>query len=183
MGPTQRVCELMRSLMMAASGEQRKARTRSTNHTSCSLSARSMVIAMVSRLIILFTCLLMNKGFHSFDAEGRKDPFRMMYEYLPEAPDICFYDFACSLSVLTLVLANLLHYQEYCKNRQGDFFKDTKFLHDILHRQDLIYKSVNFHSYNHVCGPTLKTTLGNRKNPQSEQLWNTVSEVGVDSHA
>jgi len=46
-------------------------------------------------------------GFHSFDAEGRKDPFRMMYEYLPTAPDICFYDNACALSAWTLVLANV----------------------------------------------------------------------------
>ena len=46
-------------------------------------------------------------------------------------------------------------------NREGDFFKDTKFFHDI------------FHSYNHKCGDTMKSEMGNAKNP-APHSWNTV---------
>jgi hypothetical protein len=41
-----------------------------------------------------------------------------MYEYLPKAPDVVLYDFACGQS-------------EYCLNREPDFFKNTKFYHDV----------------------------------------------------
>ena len=41
-----------------------------------------------------------------------------MYEYMPVAPKTIFYDFSCSLS-------------EYCLNREGQYFKNTKFFHDV----------------------------------------------------
>lgn len=115
------------------------------------------------------------------NGEGRQDFFRVMYEYCEEAPSTVFYDFACSLSVSTLAMSlrvwlffvqeiqDLLvcianAFQEYCLNREGDFFKDTKFYHDI------------FHSYNHKCGDTMKSEMGNAKNP-APHSWNTVRHM------
>jgi hypothetical protein len=59
-------------------------------------------------------------GFHVIDGgEGRSDFFKAIYEYMPTAPKTVFYDFSCSLS-------------EFCLNREGQFFKDTKFFHDVI---------------------------------------------------
>jgi hypothetical protein len=61
-------------------------------------------------------------GFHAINGpEGRKDPFASLYKYMPVAPEEIFYDFACSLS-------------EYCLNREPEFFRGTRFWHDIFHR-------------------------------------------------
>lgn len=66
-------------------------------------------------------------GFHLIlGAEGRKDPFSALLKYLPTAPRIIFYDFACQFS-------------EYCLNREPGYFSKTEFFHDI------------FHSVNHTC--------------------------------
>ena len=60
-------------------------------------------------------------GFHIISgSEGRKDPFSSLYKYKPHAPSDIFYDFACQLC-------------EYCLNRAPDYFKSTKFWHDLLH--------------------------------------------------
>ena len=48
--------------------------------------------------------------------------------YLKVAPQVIFYDFACSL-------------EEYCFNRESGYFHNTKFFHDI------------FHSFSHSCSP------------------------------
>ena len=72
-------------------------------------------------------------GLHLIDgAEGRKDPFASLFKYLPESPKHVFYDFACQLS-------------EYCLNREPDFFKETRFWHDI------------FHSFPHKCGNNFRS--------------------------
>lgn len=47
-------------------------------------------------------------------------------KYLPNAPDILIYDFACQLS-------------EFATNREPKHFENTEFYHDV------------FHSVNHVC--------------------------------
>ena len=60
------------------------------------------------------------------DGEGRKDPCQSLYTHLVKAPDMIFYDFACSL-------------EEYSMNRESGYFKDTRFFHDI------------FHGYSHSC--------------------------------
>ena len=66
-------------------------------------------------------------GFHVINgAEGRKDPFSALLKYLPKAPRLLFYDFACQLS-------------EYALNREPGYFSNTEFFHDI------------FHSVNHTC--------------------------------
>ena len=66
-------------------------------------------------------------GFHLVNgAEGRKDPFSALLKYLPKAPRLLFYDFACQLS-------------EYALNREPEYFSRTEFFHDI------------FHSVNHSC--------------------------------
>lgn len=59
-------------------------------------------------------------GFHIITdgSEGRKDVHKVVYQYLARAPRRIFYDFACSAS-------------EYCLNREGGFYKDTQFLHDV----------------------------------------------------
>lgn len=64
--------------------------------------------------------------------EGRKDPFASLFKYLPEPPEHVFFDFACQLN-------------EYCLNREPDFFKTTRFWHDI------------FHSFPHKCGPNFRS--------------------------
>ena len=64
--------------------------------------------------------------------EGRKDPFSSLFKYITEAPTHIFYDFACALS-------------EYCLNREPEFFKQTRFWHDI------------FHSFPHKCGPNFRS--------------------------
>lgn len=66
-------------------------------------------------------------GFHIVSgAEGRRDPFYALMKYLPKAPRIIFYDFACQFS-------------EYCLNREPGYFGRTEFFHDI------------FHGVNHKC--------------------------------
>lgn len=72
-------------------------------------------------------------GFHLIKGgEGRKDPFSSLFKYLPEPPSHVFFDFACALS-------------EYCLNREPEFFKNTRFWHDI------------FHSFPHKCGPNFRS--------------------------
>ena len=72
-------------------------------------------------------------GFHLIDSgEGRKDPFSSLFKYMEEPPKHIFYDFACQLS-------------EYCLNREPDFFKNTRFWHDL------------FHSIGHKCGFNFKS--------------------------
>jgi len=53
-------------------------------------------------------------------AEGRKDPFHSIFCFMPEAPQVFIYDFACSL-------------EEYCMNREPRFFARTRFFHDVFH--------------------------------------------------
>lgn len=73
-------------------------------------------------------------GFHIVNgAEGRRDPMHAMYSYLPEAPKIVFYDFACQL-------------EEYCLNRESGFFAETVFFHDT------------FHGYGHKCPPCYRSS-------------------------
>ena len=73
-------------------------------------------------------------GFHLIDGgEGRKDPFSAMFKFMEEPPDDLFYDFACKL-------------QEYCLNREPDFFKSVRFWHDL------------FHAINHICGINFRST-------------------------
>ena len=73
-------------------------------------------------------------GYHLISGgEGRKDPFASLYKYLEEPPEELFYDFACGL-------------QEYCLNRCPDFFKNTRFWHDV------------FHGFSHKCSPSLKSS-------------------------
>ena len=65
-------------------------------------------------------------------AEGRKDPFSSLFKYFPTAPSYIFYDNACQLN-------------EYCLNREPEFFRGSKFFHDV------------FHSYNHKCAKTYRS--------------------------
>ena len=53
-------------------------------------------------------------------AEGRRDAFLDIFLHLKKAPDVIFYDFACSLS-------------EYCLNREPVIFKATRFFVDKFH--------------------------------------------------
>ena len=72
-------------------------------------------------------------GFHLISGgEGRKDPFSSLFKYMEKAPKHIFYDFACQLS-------------EYCLNREPEFFKNTRFWHDL------------FHSLGHTCGINFKS--------------------------
>ena len=77
----------------------------------------------------LFFCPLHGHcyGFHLIKgSEGRRDPFYAIYKYMPKAPKILFYDFACQL-------------KEYSLNREPEFFKNTDMYHDV------------FHGVNHKC--------------------------------
>ena len=53
-------------------------------------------------------------------------PACCLYNHLEIAPEIIYYDFACSL-------------EEYCMNRETEYFKNARFFYDI------------FHGYNHTC--------------------------------
>ena len=67
-------------------------------------------------------------GFHIIESgEGRKDVFSSLYKYIETPPKHIFYDNACQLN-------------EYCLNREPNFFLDTQFWHDL------------FHSIGHICG-------------------------------
>ena len=71
-------------------------------------------------------------GFHIIDgSEGRKDPANSLISYLKVAPQVIFYDFACSL-------------EEYCFNWESGYFGNAKFYHDI------------FHGFSHSCSPAYK---------------------------
>ena len=54
-----------------------------------------------------------------------------MYTHMEEAPKVVFYDYACNLN-------------EYVKNRESGFFKNTRFYHDI------------FHGYTHKCSTVFR---------------------------
>ena len=83
-------------------------------------------------------------GFHIIDgSEGRKDPANSLISYLKVAPQVIFYDFACSL-------------EEYCFNRESGYFGNTKFYHDI------------FHGPSHSCSPA-----HNSKSPSGVRGANT----------
>ena len=72
-------------------------------------------------------------GFHLIDGgEGRKDAFAPLYKFKESPPKDLFFDFACQLN-------------EYCLNREPEFFKFTRFWHDL------------FHSVNHTCGQCFKS--------------------------
>ena len=74
-------------------------------------------------------------------SEGRKDPCFSLFSYLSKAPDIIFYDFACSL-------------EEFCLNREPKYYKNTQFFHDIFHgfshTCSSVYSSKRIPSLNHV---------------------------------
>ena len=53
-------------------------------------------------------------------SEGRKDPMYSLYLYLKKPPDVIMYDNCCQLD-------------EYTRNRESGFFKNTKFFHDVFH--------------------------------------------------
>jgi hypothetical protein len=72
-------------------------------------------------------------GFHLIDGfEGPKDVFSPIYKFKPTAPSELFYDFACQLN-------------EYCLNREPEFFELCRFWHDV------------FHSVGHKCGCLFKS--------------------------
>lgn len=54
------------------------------------------------------------------DAEGRNEAFSFLIKHFETPPEVVIYDFACSL-------------QEYCLNREPEFFKNTKFVFDAFH--------------------------------------------------
>ena len=70
----------------------------------------------------------------SFDkrGEGCKDPFSSVFKYMEKAPKHIYYDNACQLS-------------EYSLNREPEFFKHTRFWHDL------------FYSIGHKCGLNFKS--------------------------
>lgn len=73
-------------------------------------------------------------GFHLMPgAEGRRDPFSSLYSYLPQAPQEVFYDFACS-------------FNEYSLNREPQYYRNTRFWHDL------------FHGYSHKCPSSLRSS-------------------------
>ena len=73
-------------------------------------------------------------GFHIISgSEGRKDPFSYLFKYLPKPPTDIFYDFACQFS-------------EYCLNREPQYFRCTRFWHDL------------FHGITHKCGECFKSS-------------------------
>lgn len=63
---------------------------------------------------------------------GEKRSIHLGFLYMERAPDEVFYDFACSL-------------QEYCLNREPDFWKNTRFWHDV------------FHGFSHKCGNAFRS--------------------------
>ena len=72
-------------------------------------------------------------GFHLTNAEGRKDPSASLYTHLEYPPQDIFYDFSCNL-------------QEYCLNRESDFYKNVRFFHDI------------FHGFSHKCSKAYRSS-------------------------
>ena len=74
-------------------------------------------------------------GFHINDgSEGRKDPANSLISFLKVAPQVIFYDFACSL-------------KEYCFNWKSGYFSNTNFYHDI------------FQGFSHSCSPACNNEI------------------------
>ena len=98
--------------------------------TSAFTKSYPMVAKRGTSFFFLWFCLHGHcYGAHVIDgSEERKDAACSLYTHLKVALDVIFYDFACSL-------------EEYCLNREADFFKNTRFYHDI------------FHGFSHSCSP------------------------------
>ena len=104
------------------------AKTNDSSQETCS-KKYPQVAKKGSTFLFLWFCPLHGHcyGGHIVNgAEGRKDPACSLYTHLEVAPEIIYYDFACSL-------------EEYCMNREAGYFKNTQFFYDI------------FHGYNHTC--------------------------------
>lgn len=102
--------------------------------------------------VIFFMCPVHEicLGYSIIDGhEGRKDVLQALLRYKIDLPTVVMYDFACGAS-------------EYCLNRAGDYFKDTKFFHD------------HFHSHNHKCGDAFK--FRSRKDPTLPHINTSVCE-------
>ena len=96
-------------------------------------------------------------GFHLIKGgEGRKDPFSAITKYMEEPPKDLFYDFACQL-------------EEYCLNREPDFWKGVRFWHDL------------FHGVNHFCNPLHKSSriqaLGGTNSEICEQFNSFLNSI------
>ena len=72
------------------------------------------VFTVFCRHGICYTAFMIEK------AEGRKELFSWIVQYLKEAPEVVVYDFACA-------------FHEYCLNRLPRWFRDTRCLVDRLH--------------------------------------------------
>jgi len=108
-------------------------------YISSKLSANNIpidfILSFMTYFVFLWFCPAHGHcyGFHVIvGSEGRKDPANSLYAYLEKAPEIVYYDFACSLS-------------EYAKNRESGYFAKTRFFHDI------------FHGYSHKCSQIFKS--------------------------
>jgi len=101
----------------------------------CNKSYNSYVSKKGATYLFLWFCPAHGHcyGFHVIPgSEGRKDPANSLYTFLEKAPEVIYYDFACSFS-------------EYTKNRESGYYENTRFFHDI------------FHGYRHKCSSIFKS--------------------------
>jgi hypothetical protein len=98
--------------------------------TSHCRKKRELVIGHRERSSLwIWTCLSHNRiaGYHVIKkAEGKRDAVCSLYRYKRDPPKLVMVDFAC-------------HAEESGLNWLPEYYKDTKFMHDM------------FHSYGHVC--------------------------------
>ena len=98
--------------------------------TSHCRKKRELVIGHRERTSLwIWTCLSHNRiaGYHVIKkAEGKRDAVCSLYRYKRDPPKLVMVDFAC-------------HAEESGLNWLPEYYKDTRFMHDM------------FHSYGHVC--------------------------------
>ena len=120
--------------------------------TTCSKKYPCVIYGGYTNLFLWFcACHGHCYGFHIINgSEGRKDPFCSLFKYMMDVPQDVYYDFACGL-------------QEYCLNRAPQFFKRTRFFHDV------------FHGFTHKCGPSFKSSrlTGHRINTEICEQFNS----------
>eukprot|EP00198_Chlamydomonas_reinhardtii_P005464 XP_001694800.1 predicted protein [Chlamydomonas reinhardtii] len=101
-------------------------------------------------------------------AEGRNEMYSWMVSFLPRAPEVVVYDFACSL-------------HEYCLNRAPAFFCGTRFVVDRFHWSNHTGCS---HAYNMSLYPDLdglNSEVAEQVNSQLQPYKSMVSQMRQDN--
>jgi len=104
------------------------------------------------------------------EAEGRKEPFAFMTQYLKQAPKYVIYDNACNL-------------QDHCLSRAPLFFRHTKFLVDGFHWRNHEACSLGYmiKGYEDSWLQSLNTQIAEQNNSSLKNLKSMMSRMSQKS--